>query len=328
MTFGKLLPEWSRQDSILLTWPHLGTDFKNQLPELDTTYLELTRMITQQSHVKILCFDDIHQTHIKRLILQTDIPQNRYQFYKIKTNDVWIRDYGVLTVRNNDHTLTALKFEFNAWGGKYPCILDNRAMQVLFTQQGLPHNRFKTIPWVLEGGNLEVDGMGGLLSMRPCLLSATRNPEFSQEELENSLQELLGIERFLWLSAGGLAGDDTDGHIDLLARFCNHTTICYIHGNQEMKKELEAFRDVRGQPYDLVPLPMPKFQGVPASYVNFLINNGQVIVPVYQDKADDLALCELERLFPNRQIIPLDATILIQQGGGIHCATMQIPYAT
>jgi agmatine deiminase len=236
---------------------------------------------------------------------------------------------------------TLLDYEFNGWGGKYAYALDNLITRRLHTQGAFGAAPLETVNLILEGGSIEVDGQGTLLTTARCLLAPTRNHGRTRAQIETTLAEQLGITRFLWLEHGYLAGDDTDSHIDTLARLCDANTIAYVTCDdpadehyaelQAMEKELQAFRTAAGQPYRLVPLPWPRARyddggaRMPATYANFLIINDAVLVPTYDDPADQIALERLRDCFPGRTVIGIDCLPLIYQHGSLHCVTMQIP---
>lgn len=256
------------------------------------------------------------------------------------SNDTWVRDYGPLALI--DDTGAALcDFPFNGWGGKYPADRDKAVTRTLH-QCGL----FGTAPLlrkslVLEGGAVETDGQGTLLATRRSLVSESRNPGLSAPEIELVLAQTLGVRRILWLNAGGLSGDDTDGHIDNLARFADTETILHLTTDPDdpdhdelaaMYRELTAFRTQEGRPYKLIALPPAgrHWDGdrrLPASYANFLLINGAVLLPVYGVANDGLAISVLEACFRHREIVPIDCRPVIRQNGGLHCLTMQLPAA-
>lgn len=259
----------------------------------------------------------------------------------VPTNDTWIRDYGPLSVISRQNTLQLLDFEFNAWGNKYQSNNDNLVNRRLQEQGAFQQTPLKSIPWVLEGGSIETDGYGTLLTTANCLLSKQRNAEQNKARIEQALQEHLGATRILWLDHGALEGDDTDSHIDTLARFTDPNTICYVSCDQaedphylplkQMAQTLQTFRNHAGKPYRLVPLPWPKAKinrngkRLPATYANFLIINHAVLVPIYNDPADNKAIAIFKQLFPEREVIALNCLSLIEQFGSLHCATMQLP---
>jgi agmatine deiminase len=234
-------------------------------------------------------------------------------------------------------------FRFNGWGGKFDSGKDNEIVRTLYAAGGFNADSILMIhdDFVLEGGSIETDGNGTILLTSSCLLNANRNCHFSETEIKSRLSECLGAKRFLWLDHGYLEGDDTDGHIDTLARFCDESTICHVQCNdrkdphypglKRMEEQLMSFRTTEGRPYRLVALPMaePVFdiegRRLPATYANFLIMNGAVLVPVYGSRNDRKALDIISRLFPGRTVTGINCSTLIKQGGSLHCITMQIP---
>jgi agmatine deiminase len=251
-----------------------------------------------------------------------------------------VRDYGPIAVSRGGR-LVLHDFTFDGWGGKYPAALDNLASRALFEGGFFATDEFRQQQLVLEGGSIDSDGCGTLLSTTRCLLDSGRNPGFNRSRLEAWLGEHLGIARVLWLEHGELAGDDTDAHVDMLARFCSPDTIAYSCCDDlqdehfaplaAMEQQLQTFRTRDGQPYELVPLPLPEAirdehgRRLPASYANFLIINGAVLLPVYDDPADAVAQTALAACFPGRRVVPLNCLPLILQNGSLHCATMQLP---
>jgi len=340
-----LLPEWHPQSAVLLTWPHQYSDWAAQLSSpasaIEAFYLELVDTISHYQACAIICYDQPHKQHITDLLKTHKIETDHIGFYTIPTNDTWIRDYGPISTISSKQSLHLLNFEFNAWGNKYPGDKDNLVNLQLHQQHAFPGARFSSLPWVLEGGSIDTDGQGTILTTTKCLLSKTRNPEQNKANIEQVLGEYLGARKVLWLNHGSLEGDDTDAHVDTLARFTNPDTICYMCCDQtqdphyrslkSMEKTLKTFCKQNGDPYKLVPLPWPKpktnQQGerLPATYANFLIINNAVLVPTYDDSADEKALGIFRELFPDRQVVGLNCTNLIEQFGSLHCATMQLP---
>lgn len=342
MTNGYILPpEWAPQSGVMITWPHGDTIWAETLHVIDPVFAEIARQITKREKLVITCFDQRHQDHVTRVLKNAGANLENITIYHAPSNDVWVRDHGPIAVcREGEAKL--LDFTFNGWGDKYPAQEDNKITRLLHNQQAFGDTAITTIDMVLEGGSIEVDGKGTLLTTSSCLLAKTRNPSLSQTEVSDSMHELLGINRILWLDEGYLAGDDTDGHIDTLARFIDPHTICYITCDdtddehfqplKKMEKQLQSFTDYQGNPYQLVPLPWPKaryadYDGrrLPATYANFLIINGAVLVPTYDDPADEQALRILARHFHDREIIAIPSLPIIQWYGSIHCMTMQLP---
>jgi agmatine/peptidylarginine deiminase len=340
MATRHFLPEWRPQQAVLLTWPHGNSDWRPWLGQADKTYASMTEAISLYETCIILAYDADHELHIRQQLLASKTRSEQVRFIQLKTNDTWIRDYGPLTVREDDNWLL-IDFAFNGWGGKYEAELDDAVTRHLHEQQLFGPIPLARANMIMEGGSLETDGHDTILTTSQCLLHPGRNPGMDRQQLEQAMHEHLGAERILWLDHGELQGDDTDGHVDTLARFCSPDTIAYVACSddgdshfsslQAMAKQLQAFRDHQGQPYNLVPLPLPAAitdeQGnrLPATYANFLIINNAVIVPVYEVAEDDAALRQLELCFPGRTLLPVPARVLVHQYGSVHCATMQLP---
>lgn len=330
----RLPAEWEEQSAVQLTFPHAGTDWAEILPEVLPCFLQIAQTIARFQRVLIVC-DDNSET--SELLKQHEIPN--CVLAKVPSNDTWARDHGGVTIEE-DGQFVILDFVFNGWGLKFPADKDNLITRHLYNigvfEAGIRHGGI-----VLEGGALESDGQGTLLTTTECLLSPNRNPHLSKEEIEASLIDLFGLQRVLWLDHGYLAGDDTDSHIDTLARFCTADTIAYVkctdetdehfEALQKMERELQSFRTIDGQAYHLVPLPWPdacydeEGHRLPATYANFLIINGAVMVPTYQVAQDAAALAIFRGIFPNHEIIGIDCRPLILQHGSLHCVTMQYP---
>ena len=335
-----LIPEFAPQSGVMLTWPHRQSDWKDCLQSVEPVYLEIARAISAHEQLLVICLDESHREEILERLAGAAIPTRNIRLVCVPSNDTWVRDYGPLAVRT-DGTLVLQDYTFNAWGEKYSAALDDRITGSLHRAGIFGDIDYQHYGLVLEGGSIDVDGCGTLLTTTQCLLAPTRNPELGKAGLEGWFLQHMGIERVLWLEHGALAGDDTDAHVDMLARFCSADTIAYAqcpdpddaHYPQlaAMERELQDFRSVTGQPYRLVPLPIPRpihneqGQRLPGSYANFLIINGAVLLPVYGDPADRLAQQALAGCFPEREIIPINCVPLIQQYGSLHCATMQLP---
>ena len=331
--------EWSAQSGVMLTWPHDQGDWGDRLPAVEKSYTEIVRHISHYEKVIVVCRDEALRQHIEGILSSTDANLSRLCFTIAPSNDVWIRDYGPLTVIKDKKPIL-YKFTFNAWGDKYNSEFDNAIVTKLHEDGIFNHTGIETSKLILEGGSIEVNGEGTLMTTTNCLLSPRRNPQLDCDLIEAMLEEVFGIEHFLWLKHGELHGDDTDGHIDTIARFVDADTILYVscHNRddanfEELKKmeaELQAFRKPDGSPYRLIalPSPEPKFdegRQIPATYANFLIINGAVLVPLYNDSADEQALAIIKSCFPDRDIIGIDCLPLVEQNGSLHCATMQLP---
>lgn len=333
----RLLAEWENQSAVMLTWPHDQTDWAWILDEVDAVYGDIARAIAQRERVLIVYLDAAHKKHIETIIADPDALQ-RCVFAQSASNDSWARDHGPISVMQNGKPLL-LDFQFNGWGGKYASELDN-AICTQMNVQGIFKCEVNTLPLILEGGSIDCDGEGTLLTTEQCLLTPTRNPALTKTDIEKILVAEFGIKRFLWLSEGHLAGDDTDAHIDTLARFCDAQTIAYCTcddasdehyaGLKAMETQLRAFRTPNNKPYTLVPLPIPAARyaedgrRLPATYANFLIINSAVLVPVYDDRNDALALQNLRAAFPHHEIVAINCSPIVKQYGSLHCLTMQL----
>jgi agmatine/peptidylarginine deiminase len=329
--------EWAPQDAVQLTWPRADGDFARWFDEVERNFLAIAVAIARYEPLLVATAGEARALHQR--LTRAGVPSRRLRVYPVPGNDVWARDYGPITVFRNREPVH-LDFTFNGWGGKFEAGDDNRITRRLAEQEAW-NAPVETIDFVLEGGAIDTDGAGTLLTTERCLLAPTRNPGLSKAQVEEKLKQWLGLARILWLRRGDLLGDDTDGHIDTVARFCDPGTIAYqacddrsdAHYEElaAMAAELAALRDPWGKPYRLVPLPLPEpihdadGRRLPAGYPNFLIVNGGVLVPTYGCDADAVALQRLRPCFPGRELIGIDCRALIHQYGSLHCVTMQIP---
>lgn len=329
--------EWFPQSGVMLTWPHRETDWADILDEVETCFISIASHISQREKLLIVCPEK------KSLVskLRNCKIENIF-FAELPTNDTWARDHGPITVLINNKPLL-YDFSFNGWGLKFAANHDNQISRKLFELGMFSKDVIykNMLHFVLEGGSIESDGNGTIMTTTECLCSINRNQYLSQNEIESYLIEIFGLNRVLWLSSGYLAGDDTDGHIDTLARFCNEKTIAYVKCDnpadehyfvlKKMEEELKSFRTINQEPYHLIPLPMvdPIYDGktrLPATYANFLIINDAVLLPFYNSPQDIIALQQLQQIFPGREIIGIDCLALIKQHGSLHCVTMQFPF--
>ncbi len=334
---ARILPaEWEPQSAVQLTFPHENTDWADVLDEVLPCFVRIAETISRFEKVLIVCRNEAIAK--KQL---TNAVQENLLFVECDSNDTWARDHGGITVFENGAPLV-LDFVFNGWGLKFPADKDNLITRCIHNK-GLFNADIQHGGIVLEGGGIESDGRGTLLTTAECLLSPNRNPHLDKNEIEAYLKTIFDLDRVLWLHYGFLAGDDTDSHIDTLARFCDPGTIAYItcpdpedehfDALQRMEAELRTFRKKDGSPYHLVPLPWPDAcfdatgQRLPATYANFLIVNGAVLVPTYRVPQDAAALEVFKTIFPQREIIGIDCRPLILQHGSLHCITMQYPAA-
>lgn len=335
-----LLPaEWAPQASVLLTWPRREGDFARWYDAVEQNFLKIAETISR--HQTVIIVREKDPQRLQQQLIRTGAPAERIKVFVAPSNDVWARDHGPITIFR-DKRPVHLDFQFNGWGGKFAADQDNLITGRLKAAGALTAP-VETVDFVLEGGAIESDGAGTLLTTERCLLSPTRNPKFDKAQVEEKLERWFGLKRVLWLKRGDLLGDDTDGHIDTIARFCDATTIAYqacedrsdahYEDLAAMAEELAALRSPFGKPYKLVPLPLPApihddtGRRLPAGYANFLIINGAVLVPTYGDPNDAEALARLTPCFPNREVIGVDCRALIHQYGSLHCVTMQIPKA-
>jgi agmatine deiminase len=329
----RLPAEWERQEMIMMAFPHSKTDWVDDLQSAYSIFIKIASAICFNQKLIILVPKNDREK-VKSMFCYRD----RISFVSYETDDTWIRDFGPITLFK-DGKRVVKDFLFNAWGGKFKYEKDNRATKYLHKNWHFGLSKLESIDFILEGGSIDSDGMGRILTTTRCLLNPNRNPDKSKDDIEDILKKELGVEEILWLENGYLAGDDTDGHIDMLARFVSRETIIYIECKdekdehfeelQKMYVELKKFKQKNGLSYNLVPLPMPKpiykdGKRLPASYANFLITNGAVLLPIYKDESDKIVIDIFKKLFPDREIIPLDSRRLIQEGGSIHCSTMQV----
>ena len=317
----RLPAEWEPQEAIQLTWPHNGTDWKPVIQEVTECYINIAREISKREKLWIVTPEP---QKVERL-LRNHLDQHslaRITYYRIPTNDTWARDHAFITLLPTDTTTPQprhlLDFRFNAWGGKFEATLDNDINRQLHAvHPTLSNDTYEDhLDFELEGGSIESDGQGTILTTAQCNLNPNRR--HTTDDVETELKRRLHAQRILWLHHGGLEQDDTDAHIDTLARFCPNDTIIYSEGFPSMHTELQAMRTPQGRPYHLV--------SVPKYYANFLIINRAVLVPTYAVPDDDQrALQAISTVFPDREIIGIDCRILLTQKGSLHCCTMQYP---
>ncbi|WP_340114763.1 agmatine deiminase family protein [Maribellus mangrovi] len=331
----RLPAEWEPQSFLQLTFPHANSDWSDMLDEATQCFVDIINEAATYQPVLVVC-DDIERV---RSFFSTT---KNIHFTVAPSNDTWARDHGGITVLEGGKAIVQ-DYIFNGWGNKFEAGLDNQITRKLFENKLVQDCELESFDFVLEGGSIESDGKGTILTTTECLMEKNRNPQYSQEEIENILLNNFGADRILWLNNGYLAGDDTDSHIDTLARFCKEDTIAYVGCNdtedehfeslQKMEVELQQFTQADGTPYKLVELPLPdacydsEGNRLPATYANFTIINMVVLVPVYGVSQDEEAVEILKTCFPEREIIPVNCRVLIEQHGSLHCVTMQYPEA-
>lgn len=329
--------EWEPQAGILMAWPHAGTDWAERLETTAVCFAALCGAITRFEPLLLLVPDESVEADARAALTAAGCDFSRLRLIRMPYDDTWLRDSGPITLREGER-FRLLDFHFTAWGGKFEAGLDDQIVARLAEQGHFGAARHQRIEFALEGGGIETDGDGTLLSTWHCLHE--RHPDKSRAEIEAVLKETLHQHRVLWLEHGYLEGDDTDAHIDTLARFASPSRIVYQgcqdtadshYGElQAMAAELRALRRTDGTPYELfeLPWPQPVLDGgrrLAASYANFLIVNGAVLMPVYGDAADAEALAVMARAFPSREIVGIPCRDLIWQNGSLHCCTMQLP---
>lgn len=328
--------EWEAHKGTWLVWPHNPATWATWLAEVRSIWVELITALARVEHVYLLVNDDEAESQVTAWLRERGVELARVSFHHIPTVDVWIRDYGpTFLVRSAASApLALIDWEFNAWGGKYAeYVADGAVPSRMNEVLGLP--RF--CPGiVLEGGSIDTNGAGTLLTTERCLLNTNRNTHLSRQVIENLLKECLCVDRIIWLGAG-VTGDDTDGHVDNLARFVNATTVvCVVEKdpNDEnyvpLRENYERLVRATGEAMTVVELPQPDpvvCDGVrlPASYANFYIANETVLVPLFDGPKDAVAMGILSELFPSRHVLGIDAVALVRGLGGIHCVTQQQP---
>lgn len=340
----RLPAEWEIQSGIQLTWPHSDTDWY-QLDKVLECYVEIASVIQRFEPLMIVTRNiaeaksDIEKISVSKG-LSIDIDSIR--FFECPLNDTWARDHGGISVYGNKGEKYVYDFVFNGWGLKFGAALDNQITKNIILQGAFKEDVMGVDmrPFVLEGGSIDCDGAGTLLTTQECLCSVNRNEYLSKSEIAGELKQAFGLKRILWLKRGGIVGDDTDSHVDILARFCSRDTIAYTQCTDKddanfeelaaMEEQIKGFKTQDGKPYNLIPLPLPdplylEDYRLPASYANFLIVNGGVLVPAAGCEKDVIAKKQLEKAFPDREVVLIDCRPLLSGHGSLHCITMQYP---
>lgn len=338
------IPEWHPQDAVILVWPHPHSDWAATLDKIYSTYVEITRIISQIQAVIIIYYDLEHKIMIQEQCAKSGCNLKTIAFVQIETNDTWVRDYGPQILSGHDQHLY-LDPGFNAWGNQYPHHLDRHFAKKFYPFIDQICSKFRRTEISLEGGNLEFNDDTTLMTNFSCIKKNNPDLEISRQELEKYLQTLFSLSHVISLDIAALQGDDTDGHIDTLARFIDNNTIVYAQTKDltdpnyqtlaKLEKQLHELNEQQGTNYTLIPVLMPKniFYSeagniLPASYINFVFINGYLLVPLYNDVHDALALKIFTQLCPGRTILGINATELIQQFGSLHCATLHLPKNT
>ncbi len=350
---GYYMPaEWDPHEGTWLQWPHDKTDHIHQL-KLEHIWLMMVEALHVHENVHIIVWDEEHRDHVVSQLKYFGIGLERIDFYLIPTDDFWARDNGPIFLLNQDGQPAITDWIFNGWGDRYAYKLDNRVPGIIGENISLP---VYNPPLILEGGAVEVNGKGTFMGTRTSIIDPYRNPGKSQDEIEQILADYLGVDHFIWLTGAGrgecdMWGDDTDSHIDIIARFTGDTTVLYNWTDDESDpryqmlnkhyQELQEARTESGKPLTLVPLPLPKngvYRVTPlegkklsaltdATYSNYLVANRVVLVPVFGNVYDERAKRIISEQFPDREVIGIDCVALNEDGGAIHCVTQQQPFA-
>ncbi|MEO5595944.1 MAG: agmatine deiminase family protein, partial [Lysobacteraceae bacterium] len=318
-------------------WPHAGTDWAARLESVESTYAALIAAITRFQPVLLCVADDAVRQRAANCLSHAGVVLDKVRMVLVDYDDTWLRDTGPITLLGNDGPVM-LDFHFNAWGGKYDAGRDDRLIAGLFEQGVFGNARRERVEFTLEGGSVETDGLGTLLTSRQC--QHCRHPGSSRAQISKKLTAILRQDRVLWIDYGYLEGDDTDAHVDTLARFASADSLVYqacddqndahFEEMRAMSVELASMRTADDKPYRLFALPwareiMDGDRRLAASYANFLIINGAVLVPGYDDPADAKALEVIAQAFPDREIVQIPCKPLIWQNGSLHCLSMQLP---
>ena len=329
--------EWEMHEATWLSWPHNATTWEGHLEGAEAAFVRIIEELTPHEIVHLLVPNDAVKTRAMKKLKSSTMNADHLQIHLAESGDIWIRDYGPIFVTRKKPTqeVAFTKWIYNALGNKYQDLLIGDAV---IDQLGLQQTRFDP-NMVLEGGSIDVNGQGTLLTTESCLLNPNRNPMLRKEQIEQKLKDYLGVTNILWLHSG-IEGDDTDGHVDDITRFVGPSTVVTVaeqdpkDANYQPLKEnadrLKTMKDERGTPLTVLELPMPKVfvvegRRMAASYANFYIANGVVLVPTYHQPSDAVALEVLQKCFPDRKVVGIDCRELIWGYGSIHCATQQQP---
>lgn len=329
--------EWAPQRGVQLTWPHAQTDWAYMLEEVQACFANIAREIARRELLLIVT----PEPEQVRQQISGCVNMDNVRFMPCDTNDTWARDHGPITLIDPDGQPLLFDFKFNGWGLKFAADKDNLITRRTLEAGLLQGTYVNRLNFALEGGSIESDGRGTLLTTSECLLSPNRNGQMNRAEIEAYLKEQFNLRQVLWLDHGYLAGDDTDSHVDTLARLCPDDTIAYVRCTDTadehyealrlMEEQLKTFRTPEGKPYRLLPLPMADAivedgERLPATYANFLVMNGAVLYPTYNQPANDAQAAQvLQEAFPGREVVGIDCRALIRQHGSLHCVTMQYP---
>ena len=333
--------EWSTHSAMWIGFPSHAELWQEDLDAAQQEVAALARALAGPGEERVRLMVCGEAGHAAAQALVGDVAG--VEIVRGRFGDVWLRDTGPIFAQQDD-AIVGQAFRFNGWGGKYECADDAQIASRLHATGILGEGSRDPVDFVLEGGSIEIDGQGSIMTTSRCLLNPNRNPTFSKTAIEEVLHRQLGAKQVLWLDHGYAEGDDTDAHVDTLARFCSENVVAYTASDRpedpvhedltRMESQLKGFRNLKGEAYEWVPLPIPapiyseEGDRLPATYANFLIINDAVLVPVYNDPNDAVALSRLAAVFPDRTLVPIDCVPLIRQYGSLHCMTMQFPHLT
>jgi len=333
----RLPAEWEPQAAVLLAWPHEGTDWAPRLADVERTYVALVAAIARFEQVLVCVGDDTLEQHVRARLDEAGVDADQVHFVHLPYDDTWLRDSGPVTLCTADG-FRLLDFRFTGWGGKFEGSRDDALVGALVAAGVLAPAEHRRVEWALEGGAIESDGQGSILTTWRCLHQ--RHPGLTRAQIEDTLKQTLAAERVLWLEHGYLQGDDTDAHIDTLARFAPGDAIVYQRCDdpsdrhhrelEAMHAELAGLRTPAGKAYRLHALPwaapiLDQGRRLAASYANYLVVNGAVLVPAYDDASDAVAAAVIGAAHPGREVVQVPCRPLIWQNGSLHCVTMQLP---
>ncbi|TQR29527.1 agamatine deiminase [Campylobacter sp. MIT 99-7217] len=316
---NKALAEWSKQELLMLALPHEKTDWKPYLDEILSAYKEFINAVICFQKVLLIGNDE----HFYKANFKDD---ERVEFFQCPINDTWIRDFGAIDIMQDDR-LVSLNFHFNAWGNKFQSDLDDKVNSKLFKDKF--QSKLIDVDMVLEGGSIDFNGDGIMLTSEYCLLNENRNAHLSKVQIEDKLKQIFNLKQIIWLKHGFIKGDDTDRHIDTLARFISKDTIvhcvCEDKEDEHYEELLKMKEELSKTGFKLLELPLPKalfYEGkrLGATYANFVFVNDALILPVYADENDELVIKRLAKALPQRKIVPIDARVFLRQNGSLHCS--------
>lgn len=349
LTGFRMPAEWEPHQGTLLTWPHDEQHWPGLFEHIPAVWARMTKELSVGEEVHIITHNETLEADIKKELAKMKSNDKNVFFHRIPSNFAWVRDHGPIVVKNAAGERVFLDWKFNAHGNQWDFDLDDRIPARLAKEMGV---KSRPVDMVLEGGSIDVNGAGTLLTTEDCLLNPNRNPDLSKEQIEDFLKRELGLTNVLWLGKG-IAGDDTSGHVDDLTRFVGPRTVVTIVSDdpsdmdyaplKENLERLKTMKDQDGMPLEIIEIlqPKPVFVNehaptkavhtpdegfrIPASYANFYIGNECVLLPVWQDPNDAKAMATLQKCFPTRRIVPIDSRILTWGFGSFHCTTQQIP---